>query len=230
MRIGIIGAMNEEITRFLQGMDVQEQTEQVGITYYQGLFADKEIVLCKSGVGKVNAAITTQVLIDRFKVENVIFTGVAGAVDPVLDIGDIVVSQDAMYHDMDVTALGYDKGIIPFFDQSVFVADNKLVELAVQAGQEATEAKVVTGRILSGDQFIANKEHVQDLHRLFKGACTEMEGAATAHVCAKNTIPFVIVRSMSDRADGSAHVNFAEFVDLASERSYAIVRRMLSLF
>ncbi|MCK9905730.1 5'-methylthioadenosine/adenosylhomocysteine nucleosidase, partial [Frankia sp. Cpl3] len=179
-------------------------------------------------MGKVNAAITTQMLIDQFAVTQILFTGVAGAVHPQLAIGDIVVSTDCLQHDVDATALGFKPGQIPFTEKWVWEADSALIKLAVQAGEKQTEdVKIVTGRILSGDQFVADREKVQWLAEQFQAHCTEMEGAAVGQVAAMNGVPFVIVRSMSDKADGSAHVNFAEFTHLASQRSYAIVMEML---
>lgn len=226
--IGIIGAMDEEIKLYKQGLQDCTETRKAGITFYTGKFQNREIVLCKSGVGKVNASVCTQILIDLFQVIQVIFTGVAGALNPLLSIGDVVVSSDCQQHDMDVTALGFRRGEIPFSLQSVFKADEKLVQLAVDASKEVVEGKTMAGRILSGDQFIADHNVVKTLHAELGGDCTEMEGAAVAQVCAMNEIPFVIVRSMSDQADGSAHVNFAQFTRLASKRSFEIVQRMLN--
>jgi adenosylhomocysteine nucleosidase len=201
---------------------------KAGITYYEGELEGKSVVLCKSGVGKVNAAITTQMLIDQFQADQVIFTGVAGAVHPELDIGDIVVSTDCLQHDVDATALGFQPGEIPFAEKWIWEADPELIRLALQAGEKlAGEVRIVSGRVLSGDQFIADRGKVQWFHEHFNAHCTEMEGAAVAQVCAMNSVPFVIVRSMSDKADGSAHVNFLEFTKLASKRSYEIVVGML---
>ncbi|MBP1932928.1 5'-methylthioadenosine/adenosylhomocysteine nucleosidase [Ammoniphilus resinae] len=225
--IGIIGAMDEEIQLFKEGMQGVSETQKAGITYYSGTFGEKEIVLCKSGVGKVNASVCTQILIDQFGVNAVVFTGVAGALNPSLEIGDIVVSSECLHHDMDATALGFRKGEIPFASHSIFRADGRLVQLAEEASRNVVEGKTLTGRILSGDQFVADRGLVQNLHKELSGDCTEMEGAAVAQVCVMNQVPFVIIRSMSDKADGSAHVNFTEFTHLASERSYQIVAKMV---
>ena len=229
MRIGIIGAMDEEIALCREAMGEVTTTVKAGNTYYSGQLDGKPVVLCKSGVGKVNAAVTTQILIDQFQVEQVIFTGVAGAIHPDLQIGDIVVSTDCLQHDMDATPLGFEPGQIPFNEQWIWQADPKLVELAVEAGRKLDgEIRVITGRILSGDQFVASRDKVAALHEQFAAHCTEMEGAAVGQVCAMNGIPFVIVRSMSDKADGSAHVNFVEFTKLAAQRSFEMVRHMLA--
>lgn len=226
-KIGVIGAMKEEIELFLQHMEQVNVSEKAKVQFREGLFYGKPIVLCKSGVGKINAAVTTQVLIDTYGVDAIIFTGVAGAVDPELNVGDIVISSESMQHDMDVTALGFPVGTIPYEETSVFAADESLRQLAVNASSELFSGRVKVGRILSGDQFIASRETVSRLYSELQGTCTEMEGASVAQVCAMNGIPHVIIRSMSDKADGSAHVNFAEFTVQASENSYRIVEHML---
>lgn len=226
--IAIIGAMNEEIELLLGAMERVEETRAAGIVFHQGKLHGKDVVVCKSGVGKVNAAVCTQLLVDRFQVKTVLFTGVAGAVDPELNIGDLVVSTDCMQHDMDVTALGFARGVIPFADSSVFVADKKLVEIAEEAASRLFPGKAKQGRVLSGDQFVANRDTVRGLYEELQGACTEMEGAAVAQVCAMNEVPFVVIRSMSDKADGSAHVNFVEFTVQASENSFKLVNEIVS--
>ncbi|MGG1311340.1 MULTISPECIES: 5'-methylthioadenosine/adenosylhomocysteine nucleosidase [Cohnella] len=225
--IGIIGAMQEEIDLLLGGMQDVVKMNRSGIEYVVGSLHDRKVAVCKSGVGKVNAAVCTQVLIDRFLAEKIIFTGVAGAVDPGLEIGDIVVSTSSVQHDFDVTALGFKRGVIPYQEVSEWKADETLVRLAVEAGERLYPGRCKTGKILSGDQFIADREAVRRLYEEFGGACTEMEGAAVAQVCAMNGVPHVIIRSMSDKADGSAHVNFAEFTVEAAARSYAIVNAIV---
>jgi adenosylhomocysteine nucleosidase len=226
-KIALIGAMNEEIELLVGHMEQVTSSTKAGITFREGNFLSKKVIVCRTGVGKVNAAVTTQILIDYFGVEVVIFTGVAGALDPELNIGDIVISNECMQHDMDVTPLGFAKGVIPYEEKSIFPADVELVELAAAAGNRLFEGRVKRGRVLSGDQFIASREVVGELHKVLEGMCVEMEGAAVAQVCSMNAIPYVVIRSMSDRADGSAHVNFAEFTAQASENSYKIVEDMV---
>ncbi|MDR6227441.1 5'-methylthioadenosine/adenosylhomocysteine nucleosidase [Desmospora profundinema] len=226
-RIGLIGAMEEEIALFLEEMEREQTEEHVGIRYHSGRLAGQSVVVCRSGVGKVNASVCTQVLIDRYGVESVIFTGVAGALDPKLDIGDIVVSTSCQQHDMDVTPLGLSKGEIPFQKVSEFQADPELIRLAEKAASMWTEGRVIRGKVLSGDQFIARVDTVRELREQMGGACVEMEGAAVAHVCHLNDIPFVVIRSMSDRADHSADVNFQEFAVIAARRSNGIVKNMI---
>jgi len=228
MVIGVIGAMDEEIALLLDEMGEVTEEEYAGTTYHRGRLEDVSVVLCKSGVGKVNAAVSTQVLIDQYQVDAVIFTGVAGALHPDLDIGDIVISTECQQHDVDASPLGFAPGEIPFQETSVFQADPHLVALAEEASEKASGGKTMKGKILSGDQFISDTERVRKLHERFGGMCVEMEGAAVAHVCHLNRVPFVILRSISDRADHSAHVNFTRFTKMASRRSAGIVRRMLA--
>lgn len=226
-KYAIIGAMKEEIELLVQHMDHVTKTTKAGIVYHEGVFYGKQAVVCMTGVGKVNAAVCTQILIDTFGVEAVIFTGVAGALDPQLEIGDLVVSSECMQSDMDVTALGFPLGTIPYQETSIFKADARLVELAMQSCERLFPGKAKLGRVLSADKFITNREEVSHLHQELGGLCTEMEGAALAQVCAMNDVPYVVIRSMSDKADGSADVNFAEFTSLAANHSYRIVEDMM---
>lgn len=227
MIIGIVGAMDEEIALLLEQLIHPKEEVQAGNRYYSGLLHGHEVVICKSGVGKVNAAITTQVLVDRYHIQRLLFTGVAGAVAPNLNIGDLVISTACIQHDMDVTALGYKRGQIPYQETSIFEADPALVAIAEEVCQTLFANRCMKGIVLSGDQFIANRDQVRALYDEFNGVCTEMEGAAVAQACMVNQVPFVIIRSMSDKADGSAHVNFAEFTVKASAHSYRIVSEML---
>lgn len=225
-KIGIIGAMAEEIELLHQHVAVASEFTKAGITYYEGVLHDKQVIYCKSGVGKVNAAVCTQILLDA-GADCVLFTGVAGALNPKLDIGDIVVSESCIQHDMDCTPLGFAKGEIPFHPRSEFVADKHLVELAYAASEKLFPGHSLKGKVLSGDQFIASREAVEALHQTLQGACAEMEGASVAQVCDMNGIPYVVIRSMSDKADGSAHVNFAEFTVKASTHSHQIIDEMV---
>ncbi|WP_379133393.1 5'-methylthioadenosine/adenosylhomocysteine nucleosidase [Paenibacillus sp. sgz500958] len=226
--IGLIGAMDEEIRLLLDGMEDRKTVTKAGTDYFTGIVKGKSVVVCKSGVGKVNAAVTAQILADTFQVSSVLFTGVAGALHPNLEIGDIVISSECMQHDMDATALGFARGVIPYQEVSCFPADSALVALAEQACLELDVAHM-TGTILSGDRFIADPLEAASLHEQMGGLCTEMEGAAVAQVCYMNNVPFAILRAMSDKADGSAHVNFAEFTVASSLRSHMILEAMLDL-
>lgn len=224
--VGIIGAMNEEIELLIRHTAITKTTHKAGMTFYEGQLQGQHILFAKSGVGKVNAAVCTQVLID-LGADCILFTGVAGALDPRLDIGDIVISTSCMQHDMDVTALGFARGVIPYQEVSDFPADAELIRLAEQVSSQLFDGQYYLGKIVSGDQFIASREAVKELHEQLGGIATEMEGAALAQVCHLNAIPYVVIRSMSDKADGSAHVNFTEFTAQASSHSYQIIEAML---
>lgn len=225
--IGIIGAMKEEIKLLLEHMEAVEAERHAGLAYYRGSLHGRKVVLTQSGVGKVNAAVCTQVMIDRFGADAVLFTGVAGAVNPELNIGDIVISTSSLQHDVDVTPLGFPRGTIPYQAVSEFPSDEGLATLALSAGEAVFPGRCRTGKVLSGDQFIADRDVVKKLYEAFGGACTEMEGAAVAQACHMNGVPHVIIRSMSDKADGSANANFAEFTVEAANRSFAIVSEMV---
>ena len=225
-KIGIIGAMAEEIQFLHEHVENATSFAKAGITYYEGAMHGKQIIYCKSGVGKVNAAVCTQLMIDA-GADCVLFTGVAGALNPSLNIGDIVISTSCIQHDMDCSPLGYAKGEIPFHPVSEFKADDSLVQMAADAGERLFSGRSLRGKVLSGDQFIASREAVAQLHTDFQGACAEMEGAAVGQVCVMNDVPFVIIRSMSDKADGSAHVNFAEFTQQASEHSFQMINEII---
>ncbi|MGM0501166.1 MAG: 5'-methylthioadenosine/adenosylhomocysteine nucleosidase [Bacillota bacterium] len=231
MTIGVIGAMEVEIELLKDDMILDNKLEKAGMTFYSGTVKDKDIVLVKCGIGKVNAAICTQILIDDFEIEQLIFTGVAGAIDPKLEVEDIVISTDLIQHDVDASAFGDRQlGEIPELDKIEFAAASQLIELAFEAGKKDLENEsnsVYKGRILSGDQFISSRDKVKALKEQFGGYCTEMEGAAVAQTAYLNQLPFVIIRSISDKADEEADVSFVKFVKTAAQHSHNIVISML---
>lgn len=226
--LAIIGAMDEEVQLFKEHMRDVKIHKKAGMEFFEGDLYDKELVLVKCGIGKVNAAICTQVLVDDFNVDKVIFTGVAGGLDPRIEVGDIVISSDCIQHDFDATAFGYRLGEIPRLDKVEFEADKELMELALNSSKTITAfPKVYTGRILSGDIFVASKEKALELGEKFQGLCVEMEGAAVAQGCYLNGVKFVIIRSMSDKADGTAHEDFSTFVHTSAENALKLVKAML---
>ncbi|MEK4565940.1 5'-methylthioadenosine/adenosylhomocysteine nucleosidase [Alkalihalobacillus sp. FSL R5-0424] len=227
-RIGLIGAMAEEIAQLRADLKAEQIEVHAGITFYLGTIQGCSVVLCQSGVGKVNAAVTTQLLADRFQVTHLVFTGIAGALEEQLNVCDVVISEDAIQHDMDATALGFEKGQIPMQSTpSLFQADQDLVHLAHQAAMRVLSCQVKKGRVLSGDQFIADVELSNKLKEDFNGSCVEMEGASVAQVASMNDIPFVIIRAISDKANEEATMSFTDFTKLASEQSYKLVSEML---
>ena len=226
--VGIIGAMEQEVARLKEVMENVSITTRAGMDFYEGVLEGKKVVVVQSGIGKVNAGMCTQILADLFQVEAVINTGVAGSLRAEINIGDIVVSTDALQHDMDARAFGYDPGQIPRVDTLSFKADEKMLSLAKECCEKVNpEIGVFTGRVVSGDQFISDKEKKKWLTDTFAGYCTEMEGAAIAQVCYFNHIPFLIVRAISDKADGSAHMDYAEFEMAAIEHSVKLTVRMI---
>ncbi|TCK86754.1 adenosylhomocysteine nucleosidase [Natranaerovirga hydrolytica] len=226
--IGIIGAMEEEISLLKETMLLERSEEIATMTFYEGTIKDKKVVVVRSGIGKVNAAVCTQVLIDQYNVEGIINTGVAGGLNAKVNIGDVVISKDTMQHDMDATGFGYKLGEVPRMETSIFKADEMLIELAKKASEKSNkENKVFVERIVSGDQFISSKEKKDRLLDIFNGYCTEMEGAAIAQVCYLNAVPFVIIRAISDKADDSAEINFNEFVIKAANHSCNMLQYML---
>lgn len=228
MFIGIIGAMDEEIEIIKNDMDIISKKEKAQTIFYKGNYQGKNIVLVRCGIGKVNAAIITQILIDEYDVDIIINTGVAGGVKDDIDIGDIVVSTDVVEHDFDARSFGYKLGEIPRLDVWEFKADEKLVELTVDSTEkELKDHKVFKGRIVSGDVFVASPEKKKFLSEEFGAFCVEMEGAAIGHTCYINKVPFVIIRAISDKADGSADSNFNEFVLHACDKSVSILKRIL---
>ena len=227
-KIGIIGAMELEVEALKEQMDVKNIVEKASMKFYEGTLRGKDVVIVQCGIGKVNAGICVQILADLFQVDAVINTGVAGSLRAEINIGDIVVSTDACEHDMDVTALGYKQGIIPQMKESFFKADRQLVEAAIEVCREVNpDINVYEGRVLSGDQFISGEEIKNKLIDLFDGSCTEMEGAAIAHAAFLNEIPYVVIRAISDKADGSAHMDYPEFERAAAAHSAKLVENLV---
>ena len=229
-KIGIIGAMDKEVSTLISLMEIEKTVDKASLKFYIGSLKGKNVVLVQCGIGKVNAALCAQILISEFGVQAVVNTGVAGAIHSSLDVNDIVISTEAIEYDVDARAFGYEKGQIPQMENSVFKADEKLIEAAYKSSLEQVknqDFKIVKGRIATGDIFISSKELKDELDNDFKAYCGEMEGGAIAHVCTLNNTPFVIIRAMSYKADGSANVTYDEFVDKAAENSKDIVLRML---
>lgn len=205
LRIAVIGAMDDEVNEIYSLME-EKHIEKTGFwKVHVGKLSGRECVVVRSGIGKVNMAACTQMLIDRYGVDFLINTGIAGSLDKDFNIGDIVVASDCLQHDMDVVAFGYAPGVIPQMDVSVFKADETAGELAIKICREVNpDIACGYGRVLSGDVFVADKERKNYLISQFKGQCTEMEGAAMAQVAHLNKVPFLVLRVISDTADGKA--------------------------
>lgn len=228
-KIGIIGAMEVEVKCLKEQMKVVRVITKASMEFCEGTYLDKEVVVVRSGIGKVNAAVCAQILIDEFHVEAIINTGIAGGIHDGIEIGDIVISKDVLHHDMDATGFGYDLGVIPQMDCSKFVADQELVRLANTISEELnTEIRTHIGRVVTGDQFISSKEKKQWLQETYAGYCAEMEGAAIAQVAYLNSIKFVIIRAISDKADSTACDDYPQFEAKAAAHAVALVTGMLA--
>ena len=228
MKIGIIGAMSEEIFELKKEMIIEEERICGNSIFFIGKLLGLDIVLVESGIGKVNSAISTTLLINEFKIDKIIFTGVAGCTNNSLNIGDVIISTGLIEHDFDTTAFGDKFGVIPRMNTSLFEADKALIEMATASAEKIMGKSATTnGIIVSGDQFIASKEKIKWLREYFNSECVEMEGASVAHVCHIFKIPFVIIRSLSDKADGSANIDFQTFVKMAAKNSKDIVLEMI---
>lgn len=227
-RTGIIGAMEEEIILLKEKMEIEVVVKKASMEFYQGTLNGKEVVLVKSGIGKVNAGLCAQILVDVFNVNRLINTGIAGSLKAEINIGDIVLSSDALQHDMDARAFGYARGEIPRMDTLSFPADPELIGMAKAACEEVNpEIQVFVGRVVTGDQFVAGRETKEEIASWTDGYCTEMEGAAIAQAAYLNKVPFVIVRAISDKADDSASMDYPEFEAKAIAHATALVKAMV---
>ena len=225
-KLGIIGAMQEEVETLLALMENKKELRKAGSVFYEGVLEGLDVVIVQCGVGKVNAAMCTQVLCDLFDVTHLVNTGIAGSLCADLDIGDLVVSQDAMYHDVDAVHFGYPYGKVPGMDTTEFPADKAMIGYAFAAAESVNPGHTKIGRVASGDQFVAVKELKEKIITNTQGLCTEMEGAAIAQTAYRNGIPFVILRAISDKADDSAEMDYPTFEAIAAKRCAEVVQTM----
>lgn len=223
-----MGAMEEEVSCLQDIITVHNSINKAGMVFFEGKLEGKDVILVHSGIGKVNAAICAQILIDIFGVERILFTGVAGAVATKLRIGDIVIGSDVMYHDLDCTQFGYELGQVPRLKVRAFPADKELVRLAREAAARVGESGVFVGRILTGDRFIADRCLAMELGSKLGGLCTEMEGAGVGHTCYLNGIPFLLIRCISDQANGTAPADFSKFYREAAKTATMIIKYILN--
>ena len=226
--IGIIGAMEAEVAILKDTMEIEEVVEYAGMNFCRGKLNGREVVVVRSGIGKVNAAVCAQVLVDKFQAEVLINTGVAGSLDAAIDIGDIVISTAAVQHDMDATVFGDPLGQVPQMDTFLFPADECLVQKAKEVNEKVNpDIHTFTGIVASGDQFIASKEAKEKIVTNFHAFCAEMEGAAIAQTAYLNGIPFVVLRAISDKADDSASMDYPTFERQAAQHCVRLVEEMV---
>lgn len=225
-KLGIIGAMQQEVETLLGVMENKTARERAGSTFYEGELEGLPVVVVQCGVGKVNAALCAQILCDCYGMTHLVNTGIAGSLSAALDIGDLVVSRDAMYHDFDCVNFGYEYGKVPGMDTVAFPADEIMVELAYAAAEAVNPGHTKIGRVASGDQFVAEKPLKEKIIAVTGGLCTEMEGAAIAQTAYRNHLPFVILRAISDKADDSAQMDYPTFERIAAHRCAQVTRSL----
>mgnify|MGYP002561419724 FL=1 len=227
--IGIIGAMEVEVAILKEKMEDVRIIKKASMDFYEGILAGKKVVVVRSGIGKVNAGICAQILADVFSVDAIINTGIAGSLNKNINIGDIVLSTDVLHHDMDATGFGYRKGQIPQMPVFFFNADDNLRRLAAEVCKEVNpDIQVFEGRIASGDQFVCDQDVKNQIVSDFSAYATEMEGAAIGQAAYLNEIPFLVVRAISDKADGSAQMDYSEFEKAAVDHSVRLTLNMLA--
>ncbi|TCI23383.1 5'-methylthioadenosine/S-adenosylhomocysteine nucleosidase [Exiguobacterium sp. SL-10] len=223
MKIGIIGAMEEEVNLLRNELTERTDTEIANYHFYEGYLGNVEVVILKSGIGKVNAAIGTTLLIDKFKPDVVINTGSAGGFKKGMKVGDVVVSTEVRHHDVDVTVFGYEYGQVPGMP-AAYQADAHLMDVCKEVIESLHDVNVHTGLIVTGDSFINDSKRVADILGHFDGvAAVEMEAAPIAQTCYQFGVPFVVTRSISDSADEEANLSFDEFLETASINSAKMV-------
>lgn len=228
--IGIIGAMDEEVAELLEKTNVSRKVTKASMEFHIGTLSGKDVVIVRSGIGKVNAAVCTQILVDDFSIDAVINTGIAGSLNANIDIADIVLSKDVLHHDMDATGFGYEPGQIPRMPVKEFLGDAHLIECGAKAIKELfPETGCHIGRVVSGDQFISDSAKKDYIVSTFSGDCTEMEGAAIAQAAYLNNIPFLIIRAISDKADNSATMDYPAFEKLAIAKLVGTVEKIIEL-
>ena len=226
MKLGIIGAMDVEVATLKEAMENTTLSRKAGMEFCEGTLEGVSAVVVQCGVGKVNAAMCVQVLCDCFGVTHLVNTGIAGSLCAELDIADLVVSTDAMYHDVDVQVFGYPAGQVPGMDVVAFPADKALAACAFAAAEAVNPGHTKSGRIASGDQFVSRKEQKDHIIAVSGALCTEMEGAAIAHAAYRNGLPYVILRAISDKADASAEMDYPTFEAIAARRCAQVTMTM----
>lgn len=224
-KIGIIGAMTLEVTTLQEHLKDKAERRFAGMSFWEGSFGNLSVVVAECGIGKVNAAVCAQLMIDQFAVEAVVNTGIAGNMNPALSICDMVLSETVVYHDKDLDMM---KRYFPFCDR--FSGDKALLSLAERAYEAlAPDFRCIRGTVATGEQFIAGKAVKEDIASRLHPDCVEMEGGAIGHTAHINGVPFVVIRSISDNADDGAGMSFENFMHKAAGNSAALVLKMLEL-
>lgn len=223
-KLGIIGAMTVEVETLKEQMKNLTASSRAGMEFCEGELEGCSVVVVQCGVGKVNAALCVQILCDCYGVTHIVNTGVAGSLCAELDIGDLVISSDAMYHDFTCNKLGYPVGQVPGLAVHSFPADEALIRSACQAAEQIHPGHIRVGRVASGDQFVAEKAQKEQIIADTGALCTEMEGTAIAHAAWRNNTPFVVIRAISDKADDSSEMDYPTFEGIAAHRCAAVTQ------
>lgn len=228
MKIGIIGAMDEEVSILKAKLNNMDTTVIAGCEFYQGELNGKQVILTKSGIGKVAAAVATTLLLERFNPDSIINTGSAGGYDTTLEVGDIVISTEVRFHDVDLTVFGYEIGQMAQLP-AAFPADKNLIATAQKAAETMVHLKTIQGLICTGDIFMADPEKAEIARNNFPTmvAC-EMEAAAIAQVCYQFKVPFVIIRSLSDIAGKKSELSFEQYLPIAAKNASILVEEMVN--
>lgn len=227
MTIAIIGAMEEEVVLLREKIEDRITETVAGCEYTIGKMNGAEVILLRSGIGKVNAAMSTSILLEKYKPDFVVNTGSAGGYNPNLNVGDVVISSEVRHHDVDVTVFGYEYGQVPQLPPA-FIADSKLVKIAEEAAKEIEDIQVVKGLIATGDTFMNDPKRVEYIQDKFTDLqAVEMEAAAIAQVAHRFGIPFVIIRSLSDIAGKESDVSFDQFLEKAALHSATLVMKIV---
>lgn len=227
MRIGVIGAMEEEVELLRNQLANTSVREIANSEFTTGTYKGQELILLKSGIGKVNAAMTTTILMQEFKPDLVLNIGSAGGFDEELEVGAVVISDEVRHHDVDATVFGYELGQVPQMP-AAYIANKELIELAVQAVDEIGEHQHAVGFIATGDSFMSDPERVALVKQQFpEMKAAEMEAAAVAQVCFQYDTAFVVIRALSDIAGKESSVSFDEFLPVAAKHSTEIVLRVI---
>jgi len=228
MKVGIIGAMKEEVTLLCQKIQSCQTLTRAGCSIYSGFLGETNVVLLQSGIGKTSAALGATLLLEYFQPDILINTGSAAGLWPGLKIGDIVISTEVRYHDVNVTAFGYEWGQMALCPPAFF-ADKKLIEIVLECVKNLN-LNAVQGLICSGDAFINGDQALDRIRTFFpKAVAVEMEAAAIAQVCHQFETPFVVIRAISDVADQASHLSFEQFLCIAAQRSSTVIENMLPI-
>ena len=225
-KLGIIGAMRIEVETLLEKMENVTMTKHAWSEYYEGTLEGLDVVVVQCGVGKVNAAMCAQILCSCYGVTHLVNTGIAGSLNAALDIGDLVISQDAIHHDFDLRFWGRPVGQVPGFEVTAFPADEDLIARAYAAAEAVNPGHNRVGRVASGDQFICSKELKDKIIADTQAICAEMEGTAIAQTAYRNGVPFVILRAISDKADDSAEMDYPTFERIAAHRCAEVTKKL----